>query len=465
MKKFNYIIFTFIVFIGFSMGASAANSSLSVSSSSVVVGSSFTASANLSGVAAWNVRISASGPVSGCSTSAADSSANAENVSKTISVTCKATGTGNITVSLSGDVTSADGINSNVSGMRTVSVSNANSNNSNNNNPSTYKSNSSRNNSKSNSSTQSANTANTAENVKQEENTDVSLKSLSIDGYNLTPTFDSAVTEYSLLLNSDVSKINIIAEASKGDAIITGAGEKEVKTGENKFEIVVTSNNVSKTYILTVTVDEKPLTVKVNGKSYNIIKDKEKMPELLIEHEDLTLTINDTEVPAYRIDKINYVLLALQDSKGNIKLFRFQSFKNDNKKFIYTPFIYFENGKNIIVYLEMPKSKVPDNYKKYKIKINDENIEAYKKQKDSKYALIYGINIQDGKKNVYKYEQTEQTFQIYDKNEIMALEDTVTTFEIIIFMFIIVAFVIVLIKFIQIISYRKKRKSKINVVK
>lgn len=427
MKKLNYIIFTFIVFIGFSMGASAGGASLSVSSSSVTVGKSFTANANLSGVAAWNIKISASGPVSGCNTSAADSSANADNISKTVSVTCKATGTGNITISLSGDVTSADGTNNNVSGTRTVSVSNAVSNN---------------------------------ENTKQskQESVDVSLKSLSVEGYDLTPTFDPSVTEYTLLLSNDVSKIKINAEASNGNVNINGTGEKEVKTGENKFEITTSSKGITKTYTLTVTVDEKPVTVKVNGKSYNIIKDKEKMPELLVEHEDITLTINDTEVPAYRIDKINYVLLALQDSKGNIKLYRFQSFKNNNKKFIYTPFIYFETGKSQIVYLKMPESKVPDNYKKYQIKINDISVDVYKKQKDNAYALIYGINIQNGKKNIYKYEQTEQTLQLYDKNEIKEFEDTITTFEIIIFMFIAVALIIILIKFIQIMSYRKKRK-------
>ena len=106
----------------------------------------------------------------------------------------------------------------------------------------------------------------------------------------------------------------------------------------------------------------------------------------------------------------------------------------------------------------MPKSKVPDNYKKYQIKINDISVDVYKKQKDNAYALIYGINIQNGKKNIYKYEQTEQTLQLYDKNEIKEFEDTITTFEIIIFMFIAVALIIILIKFIQIMSYRKKRK-------
>lgn len=418
MKRLNYILFTFIIFLGFNLSVNAGGGSLSVSNSNVTVGSSFTASANLYSVAAWNVKISASGPVSGCSLSAADSSTSATNVSKTISVKCRATGTGNITVSLSGDVTSADGNNTSISGTKTVNVTNAN-------------------------------------NTTKKE---VFLKSLSVDGYEISPSFDETTLEYSLSLNSDVTKIKINAEASIEGASIEGIGEKEVSKGDNKFEIVVKKDNSSKIYVLNVNVDENPVNVKVNGKSYSVIKKKEEMPELTIEHEDLTLTINDIEVSAYRIDKINYVLLGLKDSKGTIKLYRFQSFKNDNKKFIYTPFIYFEDGKNQIVYLDMPKSKIPENYKKYKIKINDEEVFVYKLSKDSKYSLLYGINAQTGKKNIYKYEKSENTFQIYDQKEINYYKNIIKEFEIIIFIFLVTAIIIMFIKLIQIISYKKKRK-------
>ena len=103
--------------------AFAASGSLSVSSGSVYVGDSFTATVNVSGAAAWNVHMTSSGPVSDCAINQADATADAADTNKSFSATCKATGTGTITIKLAGDVTSAaDGNAVNVSGSKTVTV-------------------------------------------------------------------------------------------------------------------------------------------------------------------------------------------------------------------------------------------------------------------------------------------------------------------------------------------------------
>ncbi|UKI27702.1 MAG: hypothetical protein L6V91_03745 [Bacilli bacterium] len=142
MKKVKFLLVSLISIFAFSINVFAASGSLGVSSSNVYVGDSFTVTANVSSAAAWNIHVSANGPVSGCSINQADVTADAMDTNKTFSATCTATGTGTITITLSGDVTSAsDGNAVNVSGSRSVTVSakptppsNNNNNNNNNNN-------------------------------------------------------------------------------------------------------------------------------------------------------------------------------------------------------------------------------------------------------------------------------------------------------------------------------------------
>ena len=124
MKRFK-ILFMLLISVALfnTSNVYAAGASLSVSTSQVYVGDSFTASIYVSASAAWNVHLTASGPVKNCSISQADSTANALNANKTFSATCTSTGIGTITLSLSGDVTSADdGLAVKVGGTKTVNV-------------------------------------------------------------------------------------------------------------------------------------------------------------------------------------------------------------------------------------------------------------------------------------------------------------------------------------------------------
>lgn len=101
----------------------AASGSLVVSPGIVYVGDSFTAAVGVSSAAAWNIHVSATGPVSGCSINQADATADAKDTVKTFDAICTATGEGTITVSLSGDVTSAsDGKAVSLSSSRNVVV-------------------------------------------------------------------------------------------------------------------------------------------------------------------------------------------------------------------------------------------------------------------------------------------------------------------------------------------------------
>lgn len=437
MKKIIYIVLPIITFFILTLKADAA-ASLSAPSS-VTNGSSFTVTANVSGVAAWEVHVKATGPVSGCVINVADSDANANNTSKKFSATCRATGTGTIKITMSGNTTTAAGATSNISGSRTVTVKNKTTSNTTTNN--------------NNTSSSKKPQKNTTTDNKSNDNT---LKSLSVEGGSIN--FNKDVATYNISVGNDIKKIKINAEANNSKATVAGTGEKDVKEGDNKFDIVVTAENGDKkTYTININVDTKPITVTVGGKKYTLIKKKEELPELSIEHEDLILNFEGQDVPAYRIDKINFVLVALRDEDGNIKLYKYDSYKDNEKPDKYTLFRHFSLPQMLVSYLEFPKKLIPEGYKKYTEEINGEKVTVYKTSKNSNYSLFYGINIETGKKHVYRYDKRENTMQIYDQEE-NPLKQTLEEYEYIIVGLIGISAILLLIIVIQMGSKRKFKK-------
>ena len=153
------------------------------------------------------------------------------------------------------------------------------------------------------------------------------------------------------------------------------------------------------------------------------------MPELDIEHEDLKLNIEEQEIDAYRIDKIGYVLVGLKDSDGNINYYKFDSFKNDEKPAEYHLVKFLKTNGLKLIYLDFPQKKIPAGYKKYTITINDKEYEVYKLNKDSKYALLYAINVETGKENIYRYDEKENTVQIYTNEDVKTANEEIEKYQ------------------------------------
>lgn len=80
------------------------------------------------------------------------------------------------------------------------------------------------------------------------------LKALDITGYTITPTFAvNDVTEYSLIVDSSVTSINISATPVVSTSSVTGTGNINLTEGTNYIKINVTSQTgVVRTYTLTV---------------------------------------------------------------------------------------------------------------------------------------------------------------------------------------------------------------------
>lgn len=239
MKKIRKLVITIILILIFiaTKDVYAASGSLSVSSSSVYAGDSFTATVNVSGAASWNVHVSASGPVSGCSINEAGDTGDESNQNKTFEANCTATGEGTITISLSGDVSEAlpnhDIINSSISGTKTVTVTKKQG-------PlpsQVVKPNQSQN------QTQNQTQTNTKDDKKEEEvkkSNNNKIKELAVVGYDLIKTDDN---NYRLSVGYDVDVIVVKAVAEDKKAAITGNGEHTLHVGKNDIELVVTAED------------------------------------------------------------------------------------------------------------------------------------------------------------------------------------------------------------------------------
>ena len=73
--------------------------------------------------------------------------------------------------------------------------------------------------------------------------------------------------------------------------------------------------------------DENPINVTVNGKNYTVVKIKENLPAASL-YTETTININGFEIPAYKNDNTNLVLVGLKDEEGNISIYIYNKDKN-----------------------------------------------------------------------------------------------------------------------------------------
>ena len=246
----------------------------------------------------------------------------------------------------------------------------------------------------------------TSSSTKKDLSSDNTLSSLSIDGVHLEPAFNKNTTTYNVNLEAGVTKINVKATPNDKSAKVTGIGEIEVSEGNNNIEVVVTAENGStKTYTITANVKEyDPINVKVENSKYTVVRNIKNVTAPN-GYEETKIKIKGEEVPAFKNKTTGYTLVLLKDDKGNQNFYIYK-----DKKYI----LYKEYTFNKIILYPMELKKVPKGYKKTKITFNDDKIIAYKKNKKSNYALIYGMNVETGKKHIYMYDKEEDTLQIYN---------------------------------------------------
>lgn len=284
---------------------------------------------------------------------------------------------------------------------------------------------------------------------------DNNLSNLGIENNSLTPEFNKDTLEYNVELEPDTSEINISATASHGGATIEGAGTREVTDGDNRLEIKVTAENgSSKTYVINAKVKEyNPIEVNINDEKYTVVRKKSLItpPE---NYTETTVTINEEEIPAYYSEITKYTLVSLKDANGNQNFYIYQ-----NGEYHLYKELTFNQMK--ICLLDIPQ--IPDGYSKSTIVYNDENLEVYKLNPNSKYAILYGMNVATGEEHYYSYESSENTLQIYHTEEIDLLNEKVEQYVYLIIGLLGLSFIFLIIMLILV--FKKGNKPKKEKVK
>lgn len=252
------------------------------------------------------------------------------------------------------------------------------------------------------------------------------LKSITVNKGKLSPDFNKDKTEYSIMVDGDVDKINISAEIEEAKASMTGTGEKTLSEGLNRFEIeVVAENGEKRVYVINVTRKEKdPIEVTINKKKYTILK-KEGSLRVPEGFKKTSITIDKQEVVAYKNDTTGYLIVALVDQNGKASWFKYNQSNSTYTKY---------NELNIngikLILLEPNKEDIPYKYYEVTFEINKEEITGYALEYESPFRLVYGLNVKTGEKGFYLYDAKENTLQRFYNVQVEIYTDLVKKMEI-----------------------------------
>ncbi len=279
---------------------------------------------------------------------------------------------------------------------------------------------------------------------------DNNLKSLSVEGYDISPSFSKDVLNYSVIVPEDTTVVKVLAVANDSKSSVKGSGEIEVNLGINTIDIIVTAENGSeKTYTISLEVkDSNPISVTVLDKEYTLVKAERYLtkPEGFISK---TVQIDNIQIPAFYNENCNITLIGLKDSDGKIRLFSYDEQTNTYYKYITI------NSFNLNLMIMDLKDEIRG-YSKYTQNINEEEIQVYKFNSDSKYSLIYAKNLATGEDDYYMYDSKLESVILYNSEYSDYLLNQNQMFIYIIFALGIIVFVLIIL----LISLTKKKKKK-----
>lgn len=416
MKKIKKIVLSLSLFFGYIFlniqNTYAAGVSISPSSPSVTIGSSFTVTLTVSD----SYALITSATTNNGSVSGGAKDVDAQGESKSIKYTIKPSRVDqNCVFTVKGVYSAYTGSSNDKSFSETVTFNvkeKVSSNSSSNSNSSASNSSSS---SSNNSSTTTQTTEEPKEDTRSKEN---SLASLSVSEGTLSPSFKSSTTKYTVNLSGDKTKISISAKAKDSKAKVSGTGEKTLEVGENTFTVKCTAENGSvKSYTIIVNVDEKPVVyTELNGQKLGVVRNLKGVSGPNKSFEETKVTLDGNEIPAWKSNQMDKTVIYLIN-------------ENDEKDFY-----LFENGKVTSKFdavsfagINMFAVDIHENMQKIEgmkyqtLTIEDQEIQGwtFENKNLENYELIYVMQ-ENGEMAYYIHEKTQNTFMLYS-NEFLDL--------------------------------------------
>ena len=249
------------------------------------------------------------------------------------------------------------------------------------------------------------------------------LKSLSVKGLKLSPSFNSSTTKYTVNASANTTSVTIKASPSDSKSKVKGTGKKVVSEGENKINVVVTAQNGTiKTYTIIVNVtDPNPIEVEVNNEKYTVVKRSSSL-DLIDDFTKSTTKINDINVPCLYNENSKITLVGLKNSEGDISLFRYLedgTYEEYNE-------IKLDSLRLLPLKIEDKffKQMKKQHYKKSTIAIDNVEFESLKRD-NSEYSIIYAEDLENGGADYYLYdERTKSAIRYFETDAIIEDNDT-----------------------------------------
>lgn len=300
------------------------------------------------------------------------------------------------------------------------------------------------------------------------------LSGLSVNSLKLDKDFDKEVTEYTVTVPAETTEIVVNAQLADSTAKVEGVGTLKVSEGINTFSIVVTAENGSKrTYKLIANVLElEPIKVTVDKKEYTVIRKKKDLPKISQYNVEKVIGIGEDKVDGYHNDILDYDLVGLKDSDGNISYYIYK----DGKYTLYKELTF--NGMT----LQLVLKDAPLGYKKTTFLYDGNKVDSYQEVKvdilkntyavsdnditGNQYYLFYAKNVETGKENLYQYDALEKTVQRYNTQVLDMYKGARDTYYMYLLgAILLLGVVIVIFSIILILNGKKnKRKNKIKEV-
>lgn len=241
---------------------------------------------------------------------------------------------------------------------------------------------------------------------------DADLKDLSISKGTLSPEFSSDKTNYTVVLEKDVTSLTVTANAKDENATVSGTGEIALKPGNNEITITVTAEDETvKKYVIKAMVDESPdVFVEYNGKRLGVVKntDSVQMPATF---EKTMVSLEGKNVEAWHSNLSNLTIIYMIDDSDDKNFYLY----DDTSKMItslYKPIALL--GRNVAI-IDIPKelqTRVGMSFGEVEVDSLKFNGWTFQDPSFENYVLLYLMD-DKGKMHYYLYEKSENTLQLY----------------------------------------------------
>ena len=253
--------------------------------------------------------------------------------------------------------------------------------------------------------------------------TNNNIKSIQVEGFNLEKVNE---TNYTLTVRTDITKINIKAEAEDPNSSITGLGEKELKIGDNNIQITITSESG----------EAKIVNIKINRKDAFY---KDDLEYLLTNKTDDINIKNETDFSKEEIEKIKnsgkIVNLNYYKNKQLLYSWIIDGSKINNPNDFYTEVIFNSNSKEEISKLSSDADGKIISFKDNTIIPEGTKLKIYVADKfeDNELVNIYYYSKDDNKLKTYKKKIKVQNgyieFEIKDNYDYFITKEDITNLK------------------------------------